>query len=115
MDVGLYIGRREQYSAAVSKANWFSRLFYTELLNNLRPVSPKPGHLERVKTPLGSANAMDEDVQPYKERFLKITVRHITDGQVRLYYADMMRARIYVGSLMYVSGVSMVYVGAGKL
>ncbi|KAJ8679781.1 hypothetical protein QAD02_015568, partial [Eretmocerus hayati] len=52
-----------------------------ELLNNLRPVSPKPGHLERVKTPLGSANAMDEDVQPYKERFLKITVRHITDGQ----------------------------------
>ncbi|XP_016837980.1 oxidation resistance protein 1 isoform X4 [Nasonia vitripennis] len=52
-----------------------------ELLNNLRPVSPKPGLLERVKTPLGSANAMDEDVQPYKERFLKITVRHITDGQ----------------------------------
>ncbi|XP_014217207.1 oxidation resistance protein 1 isoform X3 [Copidosoma floridanum] len=47
-----------------------------ELLDNLRPVSPKPGHLERVKTP-----AMDEDSHTYKERFLKITVRHITDGQ----------------------------------
>ncbi|XP_011506170.1 PREDICTED: oxidation resistance protein 1 [Ceratosolen solmsi marchali] len=52
-----------------------------ELLHNLKPVLAKPGHLERVKTPLGNANAMNEDIQPYKERFLKITVRHITDGQ----------------------------------
>ncbi|XP_047353102.1 oxidation resistance protein 1 isoform X8 [Vespa velutina] len=53
-----------------------------ELLDNLRPVSPKPGHIERVKTPLGSGNAvMEDDEQPFKERFLKINVRHITDGQ----------------------------------
>ncbi|XP_043671039.1 nuclear receptor coactivator 7 isoform X9 [Vespula pensylvanica] len=53
-----------------------------ELLDNLRPVSPKPGHIERVKTPLGSGNAVTEDdEQPFKERFLKINVRHITDGQ----------------------------------
>ncbi|XP_014298007.1 nuclear receptor coactivator 7 isoform X3 [Microplitis demolitor] len=54
-----------------------------ELLDNLRPVSPKPGHMERVKTPLDSGNAaaMDEDEPAYRERFLKINVRHITDGQ----------------------------------
>ncbi|KAL2722312.1 nuclear receptor coactivator 7-like isoform X1 [Vespula squamosa] len=53
-----------------------------ELLDNLRPVSPKPGHIERVKTPLGSGNAViEDDEQPFKERFLKINVRHITDGQ----------------------------------
>ncbi|XP_043472952.1 oxidation resistance protein 1 isoform X5 [Leptopilina heterotoma] len=51
-----------------------------ELLDNLRPVSPKPGHLERVKTPQSNTTIMDED-GPYKERFLKINVRHITDGQ----------------------------------
>ncbi|XP_023288510.1 oxidation resistance protein 1 isoform X2 [Orussus abietinus] len=53
-----------------------------ELLDNLRPVSPKPGHMERIKTPLGTTNTnMDDDEQPYRERFLKIDVRHITDGQ----------------------------------
>ncbi|XP_034176829.1 TLD domain-containing protein mustard isoform X6 [Osmia lignaria lignaria] len=53
-----------------------------ELLDNLRPVSPKPGHMERVKTPLGVPNAvLEEEEQPFKERFLKINVRHITDGQ----------------------------------
>ncbi|XP_070160212.1 nuclear receptor coactivator 7 isoform X2 [Polyergus mexicanus] len=53
-----------------------------ELLDNLRPVSPKPGHMERVKTPLGtSSRTTDEDEQPFRERFLKINVRHITDGQ----------------------------------
>ncbi|XP_063973687.1 oxidation resistance protein 1 isoform X8 [Diachasmimorpha longicaudata] len=53
-----------------------------ELLDNLRPVSPKPGHSERVKTPLDSrTGARDEDEPPYRERFLKINVRHITDGQ----------------------------------
>ncbi|XP_033227948.1 oxidation resistance protein 1 isoform X3 [Belonocnema kinseyi] len=50
-----------------------------ELLDNLRPASPKPGHLERIKTPQNTT-AMEED-EPYKERFLKINVRHITDGQ----------------------------------
>ncbi|XP_033337198.1 TLD domain-containing protein mustard isoform X8 [Megalopta genalis] len=53
-----------------------------ELLDNLRPVSPKPGHMERVKTPLGiSSTVIQEEEQPYKERFLKIDVRHVTDGQ----------------------------------
>ncbi|XP_076164479.1 TLD domain-containing protein mustard isoform X3 [Ptiloglossa arizonensis] len=53
-----------------------------ELLESLRPVSPKPGHMERVKTPLGITNAViEEEEQPFKERFLKINVRHITDGQ----------------------------------
>ncbi|XP_025987962.1 nuclear receptor coactivator 7 isoform X4 [Solenopsis invicta] len=52
-----------------------------ELLDNLRPVSPKPGHMERIKTPLGTSGATHEDEQPFRERFLKINVRHITDGQ----------------------------------
>ncbi|XP_018403939.1 PREDICTED: oxidation resistance protein 1 isoform X4 [Cyphomyrmex costatus] len=52
-----------------------------ELLDNLRPVSPKPGHMERIKTPSGSGTVADEDEQPFRERFLKINVRHITDGQ----------------------------------
>ncbi|XP_076666761.1 TLD domain-containing protein mustard isoform X10 [Andrena cerasifolii] len=53
-----------------------------ELLDNLRPVSPKPSHLERVKTPLGIRNTViQEEEQPFRERFLKIDVRHITDGQ----------------------------------
>lgn len=53
-----------------------------ELLDNLRPVSPKPGHLERVKTPQGNCNTGADELQTYRERFLKINVRHITDGQV---------------------------------
>ncbi|XP_044011042.1 oxidation resistance protein 1-like isoform X15 [Aphidius gifuensis] len=53
-----------------------------ELLGNLRPSSPKPGHMERVKTPLDKNNeAMNEETPAYRERFLKINVRHITDGQ----------------------------------
>lgn len=59
-------------------------LFFIELLDNLRPVSPKSSHMERVKTPLGITNTViEEEEQPFKERFLKITVRHITDGQVK--------------------------------
>lgn len=59
-------------------------LFFIELLDNLRPVSPKSSHMERVKTPLGVTNTViEEEEQPFKERFLKITVRHITDGQVK--------------------------------
>lgn len=56
---------------------------FAELLDNLRPVSPKPGHMERIKTPLGTCSTtIEEDEQPFRERFLKINVRHITDGQV---------------------------------
>ncbi|XP_044743492.1 oxidation resistance protein 1 isoform X3 [Chrysoperla carnea] len=76
-----------------------------ELLDSLRPVSPKPGHIERVRTPLGGSGSItststtlsgstsgvgsktsrldsqgDDDLA-YRERFLKINVRHITDGQ----------------------------------
>lgn len=54
-------------------------------MDNLRPVSPKPGHVERVRTPCPSAQSTasehDEDTPVYKERYLKINVRHITDGQ----------------------------------
>ncbi|XP_057327687.1 uncharacterized protein LOC130669039 [Microplitis mediator] len=41
--------------------------------------------MERVKTSLDSGNAaaMDEDEPVYRERFLKINVRHISDGQLR--------------------------------
>lgn len=55
-----------------------------ELLENLRPVSPKPGHVERVRTPSctqGSTDHDDQESAVFRERFLKINVRHITDGQ----------------------------------
>lgn len=54
-----------------------------ELLDNLRPVSPKPGHAERVRTPLGTpaTSADQEEETAFRERFLKINVKHITDGQ----------------------------------
>ncbi|KDR11626.1 Oxidation resistance protein 1, partial [Zootermopsis nevadensis] len=69
-----------------------------DILDNLRPVSPKPllpGHIERVTTPLSplashigaaapSSEADDRRSvaeQRNCERFLKINVRHITDGQ----------------------------------
>ncbi|XP_049822529.1 nuclear receptor coactivator 7 isoform X3 [Aethina tumida] len=55
-----------------------------ELLDNLRPVSPKPGHVERVRTPSctqASSTDIDEESAVFRERFLKINVRHITDGQ----------------------------------
>lgn len=58
----------------------------TELLDNLRPVSPKPGHVERVRTPScsqSSADFDDDSSAVFRERFLKINVRHITDGQVK--------------------------------
>ncbi|EEB17797.1 nucleolar protein c7c, putative [Pediculus humanus corporis] len=46
-----------------------------EILDNLRPVSPKPGHIERVKAPTSPQSRRHE------ARFLKINVRLITDGQ----------------------------------
>ena len=70
-----------------------------EILDNLRPVSPKPllpGHIERVITPLSPLTSHSGAAAPSNdgcdqrsaaeqrncERFLKINVRHITDGQV---------------------------------
>ncbi|XP_060518597.1 oxidation resistance protein 1 isoform X3 [Cylas formicarius] len=56
-----------------------------ELLENLRPVSPKPGHVERVRTPSTNQSiSVEQDEEPIsitRERFLKINVRHITDGE----------------------------------
>lgn len=48
---------------------------FLDLLDNLRPSSPKPGHVERIVTP----NDLDDPV--VVQRFLKLNVRHITDGQ----------------------------------
>ncbi|KAF6203947.1 hypothetical protein GE061_002285 [Apolygus lucorum] len=42
-----------------------------DMLETLRVNSPKPGHVERVGTPSS----------PHLEKFLRINVRHITDGQ----------------------------------
>lgn len=50
-----------------------------ELLDGLRPGSPKPGHIERIATP--NAGGADADDPVITQRFLKINVRHITDGQ----------------------------------
>ncbi|XP_044750372.1 nuclear receptor coactivator 7 isoform X3 [Coccinella septempunctata] len=54
-----------------------------DLLDTLRPASPKPGHVERVRTPsyAQSSTERDEESPIFRERFLKINVRHITDGQ----------------------------------
>uniref|UniRef100_A0A182JNM8 LysM domain-containing protein n=1 Tax=Anopheles christyi TaxID=43041 RepID=A0A182JNM8_9DIPT len=71
-----------------------------DLLEGLRPGSPKPGHIERVASPntqsggggagggggggggtTGSATGGDDDDPVTIQRFLKINVRHITDGQ----------------------------------
>lgn len=61
----------------------YSSAVLAELLDNLRPVSPKPGHAERVRTPSGPQTSTDPDEESaiFRERFLKINVRHITDGQ----------------------------------
>lgn len=52
-------------------------LIYLELLEGLRPGSPKPGHIERVSSPY----PVNDDDPVITQRFLKINVRHITDGQ----------------------------------
>uniref|UniRef100_A0A1L8DXA0 Oxidation resistance protein 1 n=1 Tax=Nyssomyia neivai TaxID=330878 RepID=A0A1L8DXA0_9DIPT len=51
-----------------------------ELLDGLRPGSPKPGHIERVSSPNVPGQHNDDD-PVITQRFLKINVRHITDGQ----------------------------------
>ncbi|XP_058978684.1 nuclear receptor coactivator 7 isoform X21 [Musca domestica] len=50
----------------------------SNILDSLRPGSPKPGHIERVD-PAGRADGGNDPV--ITQRFLKINVRHITDGQ----------------------------------
>lgn len=50
------------------------RLFL-DLLDDLRPSSPRPGRAERITTP------GQEDDPVVVQRFLKLNVRHITDGQ----------------------------------
>uniref|UniRef100_A0A2M4CIJ3 Oxidation resistance protein 1 n=1 Tax=Anopheles darlingi TaxID=43151 RepID=A0A2M4CIJ3_ANODA len=70
-----------------------------DLLEGLRPGSPKPGHIERVASPntqgggggggggggaghgSASGTGADDDDPVTIQRFLKINVRHITDGQ----------------------------------
>ncbi|XP_055602453.1 uncharacterized protein LOC129751152 isoform X5 [Uranotaenia lowii] len=61
-----------------------------DLLEGLRPGSPKPGHIERVASPNNqsggggggeTAAGFNEDDPVTIQRFLKINVRHITDGQ----------------------------------
>lgn len=51
-----------------------------ELLDGLRPGSPKPGHIQRIESP-NPLTAAKEDDPVTTQRFLKINVRHITDGQ----------------------------------
>lgn len=64
--------------------------FIADLLEGLRPGSPKPGHIERVASPNNqsggggggdTAAGFNEDDPVTIQRFLKINVRHITDGQ----------------------------------
>lgn len=47
-----------------------------DLLDDLRPSSPKPGRVERIRT----SNQLEDD-PVIVQRFLKLNVRHITDGQ----------------------------------
>jgi len=57
-------------------------LYLTDILEGLRPGSPKPGHIERVvDNRQAEENADKSDDPVITQRFLKINVRHITDGQ----------------------------------
>ncbi|CAD7093072.1 unnamed protein product [Hermetia illucens] len=51
-----------------------------DFLEGLRPNSPKPGHIERVSSSKGTGSDPADD-PVITQRFLKINVRHITDGQ----------------------------------
>lgn len=53
---------------------------FLDLLDDLRPSSPKPGRIERILTPANESGTGDDD-PVIIQRFLKINVRHITDGQ----------------------------------
>ncbi|XP_023158510.1 oxidation resistance protein 1 isoform X15 [Ceratitis capitata] len=56
-----------------------------DILEGLRPGSPKPGHIERIDSTKSADSAQAEanksDDPVITQRFLKINVRHITDGQ----------------------------------
>lgn len=55
---------------------------FTDILDGLKPSSPKPGHIERFRNPdeqHGTSTAKEDAI--ITQRFLKINVRHITDGQ----------------------------------
>lgn len=51
-------------------------------MEGLRPTSPRPGHIERIVSPNIGVGEYDTDEDKFiVQRFLKINVRHITDGQ----------------------------------
>ncbi|XP_025419084.1 oxidation resistance protein 1 isoform X4 [Sipha flava] len=50
-----------------------------DILDTLRPSSPKPGHPERIGSAVSPSSSRSHSRGV--ERFLKINVRHITDGQ----------------------------------
>lgn len=50
-----------------------------DMLDGLKPSSPKPGHIERFTKPEEQPGAKEDTI--ITQRFLKINVRHITDGQ----------------------------------
>ncbi|KAL5240297.1 hypothetical protein ACI65C_007707 [Semiaphis heraclei] len=50
-----------------------------DMLDTLRPSSPKPGHPERIGSSVSPSSGRSHSRGV--ERFLKINVRHITDGQ----------------------------------
>ncbi|KRG00116.1 uncharacterized protein Dwil_GK14284, isoform K [Drosophila willistoni] len=54
----------------------------SNILEGLRPGSPKPGHIERVSSNSQAEDEANKSDDPViTQRFLKINVRHITDGQ----------------------------------
>jgi len=53
----------------------------TDILEGLRPGSPKPGHIQRIGENAKNDGGKGGDDPVITQRFLKINVRHITDGQ----------------------------------
>lgn len=68
--------QQEFLSPSKYKINVYLKLILLDLLDDLRPSSPKPGRVERITTP----NQLEDD-PVVVQRFLKLNVRHITDGQ----------------------------------
>ncbi|XP_055853150.1 nuclear receptor coactivator 7 isoform X23 [Episyrphus balteatus] len=86
-DISIGSGTGDEKESSVSgKSSPVERKLSTEetneekdILDGLRPGSPKPGHIERISPKNGSDLSGDDPV--ITQRFLKINVRHITDGQ----------------------------------
>ncbi|XP_055923607.1 nuclear receptor coactivator 7 isoform X9 [Eupeodes corollae] len=88
-DISIGSGTGDEKGSSVSgKSSPVERKLSTEdsmaieekdILDGLRPGSPKPGHIERISPKNGSEISGDDPV--ITQRFLKINVRHITDGQ----------------------------------